>query len=439
MRVPEWLETSAREHTRLYFGLCVLILGIFSLYFIYSRNLNSPVIRSDGEGYYAYLPATLIYHDITLTRLVDGPLRGTPPQGAALWPGTDSYLLKYPAGEAILMSPFFLIGWVAAYLFHQALDGYSAPFQYAAAFSGLLYAVVGLIVLWSVLERYFKRSTVLIGLSVLLFGTNLFHYVTYDAIFSHTYSFFLFVVFLYFVERLYSLQKLLDFVLLGIVAGLIVITRPTNALWLLFGVLFGLTSLRDLRDRLAFWMGAWRKWLLALLAFLAVVSIQVLYWHAITGAFVVYSYPGEFFDFARPQLLNVLFSVRKGLFFWSPIVLTVFPGLFYARRLAPAYFVPILVFFPLNIYLISSWTTWWYGGSFGQRPFVESMPMFAIAFCSLYQGVGSTIWRRLLLALSIGACALSGWLMLKYWLGIIPFDGVTWRIFVRTFWRLRKH
>lgn len=32
----------------------------------------------------------------------------------------------------------------------------------------------------------------------------------------------------------------------------------------------------------------------------------------------------------------------------------------------------------LLIYILSSWWSWWYGGSFSSRPFVEYLPLFAI-------------------------------------------------------------
>jgi hypothetical protein len=92
-----------------------------------------------------------------------------------------------------------------------------------------------------------------------------------------------------------------------------------------------------------------------LTAFFAVLSIQLIYWKAVTGEFIVYSYQGESFHFRKPEILNVLFSVRKGLFFWSPILLTVFPGLYFLRQRCPDFFMAILCYLPLNLYVISSW------------------------------------------------------------------------------------
>lgn len=425
--------------TKLMFALCAFAMGGAALFYIYSQRLNYPVIRSDGQGYYAYLPGVLLYHDVTLGRLVNEVLDGVPPGGTAPWDATDRYLIKYPCGEAVLMLPFFGLGSALAYLFHQPLNGYSDPFQYAAAVSGLSYAIAGLLILWHILERYFSQKTILFVLIGTLFATNLFHYATYDAIFSHAYSFFLFSLFLYATERVYRKDDLSGCVLIGIAAGLILITRPTDGLWLLFGALFGICSLEDARDRLRYWLRRWRGLLLALAAAVALISLQLAYWRLITGSFVVYSYGTEGFDWSRPQVFNVLFSVRKGLFFWSPILLSVFPGMYYVRKMAAAYFLPIVVFFPINIYVISSWVNWWYGGSFGQRPFTESLPIFAIALCALYEGPQNKTWKRVVSAAILLACALSIWLMLKYWFGSIPFEGPTWTRLTHTFFQLRRH
>jgi len=162
------------------------------------------------------------------------------------------------------------------------------------------------------------------------------------------------------------------------------------------------------------------------------VCLQLLYWKTITGKFIVFSYQEiDYFNFLNPEILNFLFSVRKGLFFWSPILLSIFPGIYYLRKKAPTYFIPTLVYLPLNIYMTSSWSNWWYGGSFGSRPFVEAMPVFALGLCALFEGVKTNL-QKWLVILYVYLCAMyTTWFMLKYWVREIPFDGTTWEIFFR--------
>ncbi|GFE57823.1 hypothetical protein [Geobacter sp. AOG1] len=438
-------DTPVRQNPRWFFLLSVAILGIIGIMAVYSLRLNFPPIRSDGLGYYLYLPATFIYHDLSLQSIAEvfnnGHIPDVTPSlwqysGPALWEDSTNYLIKYPLGEALLMLPFFFLACIAAFVTDTPVDGFSPLFQYAAAIAGLFYAIAGIAILWKVLERRFRQNTILLAMVGMVFGTNLFHYATYDSVFSHVYSFFLCSAFLYIIQRIYSQDSARYFISGGALAGLIVITRPTNGLWLLFAIFYGVDSLHALSDRLSFWKRHVTKVVYGVLPCACVISLQLLYWKIITGHFVVFSYRGEYFNFARPEIFNVLFSVRKGLFFWSPILLLVIPGLYYVRKGAREFLAPTLLFLPLNIYVISAWHSWFYGGSFGHRAFIESLPLFAICFCSLYEGSSSLFWKRFMIVLTLLCVILSTWLMLKYWTGVIPFDGTTWDYFVKTFFNL---
>lgn len=55
---------------------------------------------------------------------------------------------------------------------------------------------VGLLALAAILRRTFSPGVVAATLVVVTFGTNLFHYGTYDTTFSHIYSFCMVVLFL---------------------------------------------------------------------------------------------------------------------------------------------------------------------------------------------------------------------------------------------------
>ena len=442
------MKQAAPAHPLRPFLWAVAILGLAGIICVNSLRLNYPPIRSDGLGYYLYLPATFIFHDLGLHSIADFFRSGALPEqagaqlwhdsGPALWEATGNYLIKYPLGEAVLMTPFFLLACLLALVSGAPVDGFSPVFQYLAAGSGLCYALAGIAVLWKVLEAHFEQKTILIALLGLVFGTNLFHYATYDSLFSHVYSFFLFSAFLYAVQRIYSRGLTRLFLSAGAIAGLIVITRPTNGLWLIFGLCYGVDSLQSARERLGFWKLHTRDLLLAGLLFLAVVALQLAYWKAVTGQFVVFSYQGETFCFAHPEIVNVLFSVRKGLFFWAPLLLTVVPGLAFVRQQAREYFLPILLFLPLNIYVIASWHCWFYGGSFGHRAFIESLPLFAVCFCALYQGLRTPLRKGMLTALTALCMLLSTWLMLKYWTGVIPFDQTSWEYFSATFFTLLR-
>lgn len=411
----------------------VALLGVLSLVVIYSTSLAAAPIRSDGEGYYLYLPGLLIHHDITMNTAIRRHFHGTVPVGLGVLPWGESgrYLIKYTMGLAVMIAPFFLAGGAIGLLAGAPLDGYSWPFQYAAAAAGLVYVLAGLGLLWRLLAQRFRPATVALTLTGLVFATNLFHYATYDSVFSHGASFFLFTLFLVLVQRLYALGRLRDFALAGAVAGLIVLTRPTNVCWLIFGLGYGVYSRETLCGRLTFWKRHVPGLALAGLAALAVFAPQMLYWKAVTGSWLVYSYQGEGFNFTEPQLFNVLFSVRKGLFFWSPFLLVALAGLSSLPRKAPEWLLPMALYLPLHVFIVASWHEWAYGGSFGHRAFTETLPLFAFCFAALYERVNRPVWRVGLTLITLLCAMLSVWLMLKYWQRAIPFDWTNWRIFLR--------
>ena len=102
---------------------------------------------------------------------------------------------------------------------------------------------------------------------------------------------------------------------------------------------------------MAFLRDRWR--LLALMAATALVIVapQLAIYYQATGRPLVSSYGALGFTFASPHLFGVLFSVQKGLFFWSPLLLLAFAGLPMLRGSARAFLLPAAVIFALDTLL----------------------------------------------------------------------------------------
>ncbi len=419
----------------------VAVAAIASMAWIYSAGLVSGgTIRSDGVGYYLYLPAGLLDHDVTMRRTAARSFGGdiSAAYGVRPVPPHGRLLDKYPIGEAVMLVPFFLAGHLAADAFGSTTNGFSRPYQVAAAAGGLTYVLLGLLVLGNILTRWFARDTVVVTLLAITFGTNLFHYATYDAVFSHAFSFFLCTCAISLALRLRDRPTLRSASMLGFVAGLITVTRPTNAVILVFLALIGVVTREDVRQRLDALRQRPRLVAAGAMAFALPLLPQMAYWHEITGRWIVYSYGDEHFDFFHPHVIQVLFSVRKGLLFWTPLLFLALAGIGLLRRRVPALFVPALVFLALDVWIVASWQAWWYGGSFGQRPFVEATPVFALGLASFLETMKNQGWiaRAATLGevLLLTALALNS--MLAYWKGIIPFDGTTWHEYVHTFTKI---
>ncbi|MDF2436777.1 MAG: hypothetical protein K0Q95_1153 [Bacteroidota bacterium] len=324
------------------------------------------MIDSDGKGYYQYLTATFISHNLSSQQSDERYIFKTE-RGA---------VNKYFAGTAFAMLPFFGAGYISAAIAHKPLNGYSPPFQRAISFAGLCYLCLGLFFLAKLLMLYgTDLRTTLILIVAITFGTNLLMYAVYHPSFSHVYSFCFVAMFLYFSKLYFTDQRLKHISLVAFAFGMIVLIRPTNGL-IILTIPFLAGNYQTLKSSIAGILNI--RALYPILIFLSVVAIQPILWKVQTGEFFVKSYVNEGFYFSQPEILNVLFSFRKGFFLYTPLALLSLVGLYVVGRKSKFQLYSLLLFFILLIYITASWWNWYYGPSFGQRPFIEFYPLFAL-------------------------------------------------------------
>lgn len=426
--------------------LVVATIGVLALaayVFIYASGLVGLPIRSDGFSYHVYLPAWFIHHDPSLAATARDCCGGHFPEYTAIvrWPGTRRWVNPHPMGVAIMQAPLFLVAHALTRWSNLPADGFSLYYQHAAGVSGLLWGLAGLWVLRGLLRRHFSDRVTAAALVATALGTNLFHYLTYDSSYSHAYAFFLFAAFLALTEAWHRSPAMRVSVLLGLTAGLIVLVRHTNALFLLVFPLYGITSAVTLRQTLA--RLRHHRGLVVRIAGVAVLVVfpqLLLYWSA-TGSPFISAYSGMRFDFASPRLAGVLVGVQKGLFFWAPILLLALAGwvrLAWQGHAARAFALPSALFFVAHTYLIASWWDWQFGGSYGHRGFVDVLPVFAIGLGGFFDWSARRAPRQAVtLALSSAAIALAAFQMLQYWYGIIPIQDTTWDDYRGLFLRWR--
>lgn len=424
------------------FFLVLTLISLVGTASVYALHFNGPPIRSDGLGYYVYLPSIFVYNDISMNKFIDAYSKhyNDPPtnywNGVYKYEDTGNYLDKYPIGVAVMSAPFFLAAHGGTLILSSISgvppDGFTDPLYHAAqSFSGLFYGIAGLFLLKRILDKYFRPKVVYITLLAITFGTNLFHYFTYDAAFSHVYSFFLFTLFICLTLRWYKNPTKTTSILVGLNTGLIAIARPTNLVIILFFILFGLSSkdlVTQIKPRAKLFLANYKNLLLITLASLSIVTIQIVYWYVITGKLFVYSYTNEYFDFTKPEMLNVLFSIRKGLFFWCPVLLLSIPGFYFLSRKIKGYTIAALLFLFIEIYIASSWWSWWYGGGFGMRALIEIFPFLALPMAATLERISqlrNKNIKRILLGLIILMCVFTTYLMIQYWRGYVEIDGTT--------------
>ena len=415
------------------------VLGLAGYVFVYGTGRADLPIRSDGFSYYVYLPSWFIFHDSTLAATARDCCGGDFPEFTAIirWPGTRRWVNAHPIGVAVMQAPFFLVADALTRWSNLSRDGFTLYYQHAAGLSGLFWALAGLWFLRRLLRRHYTDGVTAATLAALLLGTNLYHYATYDSSYSHVYSFCLVAAFIDLVDRSYDDPRRGDAVRIGLVAGMIVLVRHTNALVLIAAPLY-LAGRSGLAGALTLAAERRRDLVLAAIVSAVVVAPQLAIYFQATGRLLVSSY-GEFgFDFTSPHVYGVLFSVTKGLFFWSPILLLAFVGFPLTRGPARAFVLPAIAIFAVDTYLIASWWDWQFGASYGHRGFIDIFPLLAVGLASFFAwSAARPAARAAMTGLAACAIALSVVQMLQYWNGVRPMSDTTWDRYRAVFLRLQ--
>lgn len=417
-------------------------LGLLTYVVIYAIPIFDTLpIRSDGYSYYVYLPSWLIYGDPTLESVAADCCGGTYGGFALIvrWPDTGRWLNVHPIGVAVLMLPFFIAAHLLTKWSNLTPDGFSLYYQYAAGLAGLAYMLIGLAILRRTLLRHFRPGVVLAALITITFGTNLFHYGTADATFSHAFAFFTVCALVELTERWWQEPTIGRSIAVGAIAGLVVLIRHVNVVFLFIVPLYGIATRRDVTSLLnRLWQR--RRPLTAMTVTAAIVVFpQLLIYKRATTHWLVspYNLLGLGLDFASPHLFGVLFSPQKGLFFWSPALLLAVAGIATpgtARNLR----FGALVVLAIDTYLIASFSDWQFAGSYGHRAFTDGLGLFCLFLASFFEWTADR-WRvRAIVAVATAlAVMLSIAQMIQYWLRIIPMWDTTWQQYVHLFLRFR--
>ncbi len=375
------------------FILCLLCFTMFCFVFYTKRwtKAETPqkIINWDVTSYYSYLPATFIYHDVTLEFIKNYPEKEfgerhcffyqTAPNG--------SKVIKFTMGNAIMYAPFFFIAHATAHLLNYETNGFSIPYEFWLAISSLFYLIMGLSYLRKLLLLYFNEYASSATLIAVMLGTNLFYYSSSEPAMSHTYTFSLVSVFLYQFIRWYNNPSIKKIILIGLLYGLIVLIRPVNILFIVFPLIFDIYSGRTLINKVYFFQKHWKHLLLFLISAFIVFIPQLIYWKTLTGDWLFYSYLNESFYFLKPHIIDGFFSFRNGWLIYSPIMIFAVIGIFYLKRRSKEIFLPIVLFFVFNCYVMYCWWTWWYGGSFGSRPMIDSYALMSLPMAAIFQTI----------------------------------------------------
>ncbi|MBT3385476.1 MAG: hypothetical protein HN778_19160 [Prolixibacteraceae bacterium] len=412
----------------------VVLISSFTIIKGYWKDENR-VIISDVINYYAYLPATFIFHDIGITK-VETIEKGK------FWTkrlSNGNNIIKMSMGMSFVYAPFFFAGHGAAKILGYEAYGYSEPYKFALIIGAIIYLILGLIFLRKILLKYFSDKITTLTILAIAIGTNLAYYSSVEGTMTHIYNFAFFNIFIWHTILWHEKPTFKRLFGLGALAGLITLIRPSNIVILLFFFIYNVYSFRLIKEKITFVYKKFHWFLGMLLAFLLVWIPQFAYNLYFTGDLLFYSYTGEKFFFNNPQILDGLFSYRKGWLLYTPMMIISIFGMIVLFFKKKEFSWATLIFMIISVYIIFSWWCWWYGGSFGQRPFVDFYGMLAIPFALLLTELARIKkWvYHIAVALVFVLIVLNNFQMQKYLKGSLHFADTTKEAYWHSFWHIR--
>jgi hypothetical protein len=397
-----WLKS---KYNILFFVFFLSIIAIFP-FATKLGNTSATFISGDGLGYYAYLPATYIYHDKNYEfkwfneayhKHYSYDMFGENNQNFFV-PYKNRHINKYYQGLSFLWLPFFFAGHYAALVFNFSPDGFSYPYQFSIAFATTCYLLLGLFYLRKLLKKMFMSDWIAVIVPISIFyGTYLLWYTFYLPSHSHVYSFTFITLFMYYAHSFFNEQqnRWANFLLTVFCFLTVCCLRPLNGLIGL--TLFAFIPEGFFKTKITFDKFRSGHFILLGLCF-AVLANQLSILYTQTGTFLPYTYTNERFYFANPKLFYVLFSYHTGLFVYVPLAFMAFFGIAGLQSLKQKVLFPLT--FLVVVYLYSAWWYW----CVTPRGLIDFYAIIAILLAAQFKKVEHTKSTSAILAIVLCMC-----------------------------------
>lgn len=426
----------------LVFVIAFILIGRHTLprlkYDYYTKELTF-----DVTSYYLYLPMTFIYNDpgIENKAVIDTIFERYKPSPTfyqAFELENGNYVMNYTCGFAYAYAPFFFLADRYAKANGYLADGFSFPYQFFIGNGVFIYILAGWFFLRKVLLRFMDDKYAALSMIFICFGTNYFSEAINNYLQPHAMLFSAYCVLLYLIILWHEKPRPQLMVLAGLVMGWMILSRPSEIVCLLLPLLWNVYDKESLKAK---WELIKKHYMhviiLAVSAFVVFIP-QFIYWHKVTGSAIFFSYQRtEGFDFLKPHIINILFSFKKSLFVYTPIVIFFIIGLIRLRKHCAPISLAIITYAAANFYLLGSWAAWWNGGSFGLRYFAESYAVMALPMGLLLQNIA----QRKFIVKAVASLALTFFVVLnlfqtwQFLNWIIPDDRMTYEYYKRIFFK----
>lgn len=423
------MQLYLRNKISYYVLIVIAVYSILSSNFFINWSVGGHPFVYDVNQYYSYIIAVFHKKDVFFEHGIYGFWLQKAQNG--------SMVPKVTYGVSLFYLPFYLLARLFA---PNSSSGYELVYAWFIHFGCIVYVLLGFYFIRKTLKVFFDDNVVAITIALIFFGSNLFCYTVVNPEYPHSILFFLIALFVYYTTDWHSTSVASSFYKLCFITGLVALIRPTEILILLIPLLFGVTDFKSLRNRFKGLMNY--KWKLGLGAFLLILPLmpQLIYWKLQTDHFFFFSYgSGERFFWTDPQIFNVLFSYRKGWLVYSPIMIFSIIGIVISVKQKNSFMLSVLLYFAINLYVISCWWDWAYGGAFGMRALVHSYALLVFPMATFIKHMVD-FSKKLYVKTIFGViatflCFLNMFQTNQYKHGIINYDGMTedayWFVFLK--------
>ncbi|MFZ3216195.1 MAG: hypothetical protein WA192_09065 [Candidatus Acidiferrales bacterium] len=400
--VTKRAEYGARPETALRLLKSRTYEKILLLLFILTIPLSNPWVRGDGVGYYAYARSLLIEHRLDFAKdwmhgnqsFTMGRLDAAGHVLPEEYTSTGHIANLWAIGPSLLWLPFLAVTHAGVLLCdrlgaHVTADGFSAPYVVTMAFATALYGFLGLLLSFSIARKYFDERWAFLATIGIWWASSLPVYMYFNPSWSHAHSAFAAALFLWYWQRTRDERTAPQWILLGLLSGLLVDVYYPNGTLLSIPLLEGVAAywnrLRAPAPADPAVARLFLRHVIYIAAFFAALLPTLISRRIIFGSSLQTGYtPMGGWAWKSPAFWSVLFSSDHGMLSWTPILILALAGLVLFRRVDKP-FASYAIVACLALYaVISVYPDWDGTSSFGNRFFISLTPLFVLGLAALF-------------------------------------------------------
>lgn len=337
-----------------YFGI---FAGSVTIYLLHAL-LTLQGLYGDGNGYYVYTNTLFFQGNFDFNPIYSylSNFHGTKYIFSRIF--WDTSQNPYLIGTALTWLPSLSFINTVNYIFNLNLNRFDLVYELGPGITGIIFSVLGLWYLEKYLLNFFKPYSARLTIFAVFVSTNVLYYTALEPALSHQPAFFIISFLLYFSHNFKHTAG--NIALMGTVMGFLGSVRIADTILLIPIILQSKLKPKDFIILIP----------CALTGFLPQIINQSNQY----GAILTHPYINGGSGTWQPDFVHFiefLFSPMRGLFLWTPLLMTGLIGIIKLKRWT--LFISILLLWAIS----SSWSAYLSAG-FGQRFSYSAIPLLSV-------------------------------------------------------------